>query len=109
MVHLSNKQDWSGGNLHKKGQAPPAQEGLWSLEHLCPRQTGEEVQICRGQTGEEEGQICPGLLPGLSGGGGRQQGASKAVIPVVPECDALQDMMRAVGSCLCESLVQQPV
>lgn len=97
MVQLSNKQDWSGGNLHKKGQAPPAQEGLWSLEHLCPGQTGEEVQICRGQTGEEEGQICPGLLP------------SKAVIHVVPGCDALQDTMRAVGSCLGDSLVQQPV
>lgn len=38
-VNLSNPQDGSGNNLHKKGQ-----EGLWSLEHQTLQRRSRSVQ-----------------------------------------------------------------
>lgn len=74
--YTSVHQDWSGDYVQKKGQALPAQDGLWSLSWTD-----------------------------WSGG----PDLSWAVLAKLSLMLSLQDIVGAVGSYLCDRLVQQPV
>ncbi|KAI3362859.1 hypothetical protein L3Q82_001900 [Scortum barcoo] len=70
-VHLNDSLDWSDNTnaLVKKGNSR-----LFLLRRLSllGQQHHGQGQEENGQTGEE-GQLCPGMPSGLSGGGGKRE------------------------------------